>query len=317
MWSFLAKTWQKNAPNYHFTWRPWAFKTSTFGITWCDHFWPKVQLKVAEGFHIWWRMLAAYNCMALERQQNLPRANFCLAAFRCLSGSSGERSGPWLGFTNWLVGDLWIFNRPHVRLGQIPSEELQNESFPNVSNLRPEFSPEFFSEVSGKFKWGLKATLCNLGTIAHNCAHLWPFGPLSKGGTFAKTNDNCRRSWTIVDKYVKPPFAKPPFRLSRIFWGFFVLCLCRRKQRPQKIHPKIPPFFNAKFPGKYKKKFTIFFWRAGKVMFGMMNEVGRFPEGPGIEKIRSRPSRLKISSDRSGIEIFDRALLCTPGVPRK
>ena len=42
-----------------------------------------------------------------------------------------------------------------------------------------------------------------------------------------------------------------------------------------------------------------------------------FPEGPGIEKIRSRPSGLKISSDRSWIEIFDRDLLCTLRGPRK
>ena len=41
------------------------------------------------------------------------------------------------------------------------------------------------------------------------------------------------------------------------------------------------------------------------------------PEGPGIEKIRSRRSGLKISSDRSWIEVFDRALLCTLRGPRK
>ena len=41
------------------------------------------------------------------------------------------------------------------------------------------------------------------------------------------------------------------------------------------------------------------------------------PGGPGIEKIRSRPSGLKISSDRSWIEIFDRALFCTLRGPRK
>ena len=35
-----------------------------------------------------------------------------------------------------------------------------------------------------------------------------------------------------------------------------------------------------------------------------------FPEGPGIEKIRSPPSELKISSAQSWIEIFDRDLLC-------
>ena len=40
----------------------------------------------------------------------------------------------------------------------------------------------------------------------------------------------------------------------------------RGKRRPAKIRQKSPPFFNAKFPGKYeKKKFTRFFWRGGKV----------------------------------------------------
>ena len=35
---------------------------------------------------------------------------------------------------------------------------------------------------SGKSKWGLKATLCNLRTIVYNCALLWPlWGHLSKG----------------------------------------------------------------------------------------------------------------------------------------
>ena len=58
MLAFLVKIWPKNAKNYLSRWRPWAFKTSTFGITWCDNFWPNLRLKVAEGFHIRWRMLA-------------------------------------------------------------------------------------------------------------------------------------------------------------------------------------------------------------------------------------------------------------------
>ena len=39
----------------------------------------------------------------------------------------------------------------------------------------------------------------------------------------------------------------------------------RGKRRPEKIHQKSPPFFNAKFPGKYEKIFTKCFWRGGKV----------------------------------------------------
>ena len=45
------------------------------------------------------------------------------------------------------------------------------------------------------------------------------------------------------------------------------------------------------------------------IFLGFRTQRINFPEGPGIEKIRSRPSGLKISSDRSWIEIFDRAPL--------
>ena len=47
---------------------------------------------------------------------------------------------------------------------------------------------------------------------------------------------------------------------SRIFRASF-----RGKRRPEKIHQKSPPFFNAKFPGKHEKICTNIFWRAGKV----------------------------------------------------
>ena len=62
------------------------------------------------------------------------------------------------------------------------SEKLQNESFPKISNFRPEFLSEF-----------------------------------------------------------SPNFLRS-FRAS-----------FRGKRRPEKIHQKFPPFFNAKFPGKYEK----------------------------------------------------------------
>ena len=55
----------------------------------------------------------------------------------------------------------------------------------------------------------------------------------------------------------------------------------------------------------------------GRLNGGVRLSVLIFPEGPGIEKIRSRPSELIISSDRSWIEIFDRALVCTPRGPHK
>ena len=44
MWSFPTKIWQKNTSIDHITWCPSAFKTSTFGITWYDNFWPNLRL---------------------------------------------------------------------------------------------------------------------------------------------------------------------------------------------------------------------------------------------------------------------------------
>ena len=87
----------------------------------------------------------------------------------------------------------------HRLILRIRSEKLQNESFPNFSNLRPEFCPEFCSEFSPNF--------------------------------------------------------------SRTFRASF-----RGRRRPEEIHQKSLPFFNAKFPGKHEKKiFTNFFWGAGRV----------------------------------------------------
>ena len=70
------------------------------------------------------------------------------------------------------------------------SEKLQNESFPNFSNFRPEFTPNFAPNF--------------------------------------------------------PEFLE----------GFS--CFVRGKRRPEKIHQKSPPFFNAKFPSKYKKEIHKF-----------------------------------------------------------
>ena len=61
MWSFLANIWPKNAQIYFSVWRPRTFKTSTFGITWCDNFQPNLRLEFAKSFHIRWRMLAAHS----------------------------------------------------------------------------------------------------------------------------------------------------------------------------------------------------------------------------------------------------------------
>ena len=59
---------------------------------------------------------------------------------------------------------------------------------------------------------------------------------------------NCRPKVPRIFKIFVPNFA-PNF--SRIFRASF-----RGKRRPEKIHQKSPPFFNAKFPGKHEKKYS-------------------------------------------------------------
>ena len=72
---------------------------------------------------------------------------------------------------------------------------------------------------SGKSKWGLSnGGLGQSLQFAHNRLQLCTFVALwaSFQGELSSQNDNNRRqSWTIVDKYLKPPLAKPPFRLSQ------------------------------------------------------------------------------------------------------
>ena len=74
-----AKIWPEKNKICHIQWRPPALKTSTFGITWCDDFWPNLRLEVSEGFHIRWWMLAA-QCRRLRDLRNttcLPLVETC------------------------------------------------------------------------------------------------------------------------------------------------------------------------------------------------------------------------------------------------
>ena len=47
---------------------------------------------------------------------------------------------------------------PHQKCRFLRSEKLQNESFPNISNFRPEFCPEFCSEFSPNFSRTFRAS---------------------------------------------------------------------------------------------------------------------------------------------------------------
>ena len=77
---------------------------------------------------------------------------------------------------------------------------------------------------------------------------------------------------------------------SPIFSRIFRASFCG-KRRPERIHQKSPPFFNAKFPGGNEKIFTTVFWRAGKVTF--------FPLPP-MEKM-SREERAWAIAVRRGL----------------
>ena len=62
----------------------------------------------------------------------------------------------------------------------------------------------------------MEATLCNSSTIVCNYALLLPPFCFFIRKLSSLNDDNCRQSWTIVEKYLKRPFAKPPLRLSRL-----------------------------------------------------------------------------------------------------
>ena len=104
----------KNAKNYHITWRPWAFKTSIFGITWCDNFWPNLRLEVAESFHIRWRMHRRVAVVVWE---------FCAIAGKCtaLVHTSGA-AGPLLPRG---LGSSHRQSPPHAWEGGGPAFELE------------------------------------------------------------------------------------------------------------------------------------------------------------------------------------------------
>ena len=48
-----------------------------------------------------------------------------------------------------------------------------------------------------------------LKVVFFNRAHNWSrLNPIYRGELSSQSGDNCGRSWTIVDKYVRHPFAK-------------------------------------------------------------------------------------------------------------
>ena len=76
-----------------------------------------------------------------------------------------------------------------------------------------------FARWSGNSQWRLSNGAWGHSLqFLHNrlqwCTFVALLGPFLRG-TFVANDDNRRQSWTIVDKYLKPPFAKPTFRLPQ------------------------------------------------------------------------------------------------------
>ena len=79
-------------------------------------------------------------------------------------------------------------------------------------------------------------------------------------GTFSppKSHDalgqkSCRTKVSRIFRFFGPNFAPNLLRISPNFLRSFRASFCGRR-RPEKIHPKSPPFFNAKFPGNFEEK---------------------------------------------------------------
>ena len=71
--------------------------------------------------------------------------------------------------------------------------------------------------LSAFLAFGLNGGLRSLSAICAQIADalLWPLGAQIQKELLLQNDDNCKQSWTIVDKCLKPPLPQPPFRLSR------------------------------------------------------------------------------------------------------
>ena len=105
--------------------------------------------------------------------------------------------------------------------------------------------------------------------------------------------------------------SRPPNSFMWFFFiGFFlspIFSLLQQKTTIAATLLRNPPLWQRK--GKTTPTVTISIRNLVTPHRDIWTPAG-IPEGPGIEKIRSRPSGLKISSARSWIELFDWALLC-------
>ena len=103
-------------------------------------------------------------------------------------------------------------------------------------------------------KWSPKPSLANQFSAIPQGQLNWTGDPLDphRDPQSLRSGRLQNESFPNFFRIFVPNFA-PNF--SRIFLASF-----RGRRRPEKIHQKSPPFFNAKFPGKHEKIFTKCFW---------------------------------------------------------
>ena len=96
------------------------------------------------------------------------------------------------------------------------------------------------------------------------CPPLLWLGPGEKEHLIVRSEKLQNESFPNFSNF-HPEFC-PKFcsEFSPKFWRSFRASF-RGKRRPEKIHQKPPPFFNAKFPGKSEENITKVFPRAGEV----------------------------------------------------
>ena len=110
-------------------------------------------------------------------------------------------------------------------------------------------------------------------------------------------------------------------KFLRIFRASF-----RGKRRPEKIHQKSPPFFNAKFPGKFEEKIHKSFLESGQSKKFSTKNKRVYPYPLGAGSARPNPKMGAPESQKSGrkkahkhklfaLDNFQRALGQTAGCP--
>ena len=158
---------------------PWAFKTSTFGITWCDNLWPNLPLEVAERFHIRWRMRAAQirarqrSGEGVVRRNGCPKGVFLESPFllcplevcsentwKVLKTLRGQRRNRTL--QKHPFGQPFLRTTPSPLLWHTPKRALFTALF--VVSKRPETPHQIGTRKTAQRSWDLVGLSWDIGT---------------------------------------------------------------------------------------------------------------------------------------------------------